>query len=35
MMENLPPDFGFDPEDSQGMHPIEFLVKEFEAGTRT
>lgn len=33
-MENLPPDFGFDPEDSPGMHPIEFLVKEFEAGER-
>lgn len=34
MMENLPPDFGFNPEDSPGMHPIEFLVKEFEEETR-
>lgn len=34
MMENLPPDFGFDPEESPGMHPIEFLAKEFEAETR-
>jgi tetratricopeptide (TPR) repeat protein len=34
MMENLPPDFGFDPEDSAGMHPIEFLVKEFESELR-